>query len=117
ATSVLLNGQTVTVKVTNASGCFATSTGIATVVNANPVASLVSNDSDNIICVGTSVSFTATPTAATYDFRKNTVSVQNSASGVYTTTGLVDTDVIDVIVTTGAGCSSTSAGITMTVNG
>jgi hypothetical protein len=115
-TTTLQSGQTVTVRVTNAAGCFVTSAGITTTVNPNPVASIVSNDADNIICAGTSVTFTATPAAANYNFRVNTVSVQNSATNTFTTSTLAHGDVVDVIVTSAGGCSGTSTGITMTVN-
>ena len=60
-TSALLNGQTVTVRITNASSCSVLSSGITTTVNPNPVATLISSDGDNIICNGTSVTFTAAP--------------------------------------------------------
>jgi primase-polymerase (primpol)-like protein len=115
-TTTLLNGQTVSVRVTNASGCSATSAGIVTTVNANPVASLISSDGDNIICSGESVTFTATPAAADYIFRINTVPVQSGASNQFITTTLANGEEVDVIVTTASGCSDISTGITMTVN-
>ncbi|HQQ96377.1 MAG TPA: hypothetical protein PLX35_03905, partial [Cyclobacteriaceae bacterium] len=116
ANPALTNGQTVTVTVTNAAGCTASSSGIATTVNPVPVASLVSSDADNIICSGTSVVFTATPSAANYEFKKNGVTVQNSASSTYTDAALVNGDALQVLVTSAAGCVGTSGTITTTVN-
>ena len=117
STSALLNGQVVTVRVTSAAGCSALSSGITTTVNPSPVASLVSNDADNTICAGSSVTFTATPSgSANYDFRVNGVSVQSSASRLYTTSALTNGNVVDVIITSAAGCTGTSAGITMAVD-
>ena len=85
-------------------------------MNANPVASIVSNDADNIICAGTSVTFTGAPTAANYNFRVNGVSVQNGALSTYSTSALVNGNTVDVIVTNASGCTGTSGVITMTVN-
>src|SRR5690606_29054385 len=68
-TSALTQGQTVTVEVTDGQGCSALSTGLTMTVNPLPVANLVSSDADNIICAGTAVTFTATPSGAnTYAF-------------------------------------------------
>ncbi|MGC1240227.1 MAG: hypothetical protein WA874_01505, partial [Chryseosolibacter sp.] len=117
STSALLNGQVVSVQVTSAAGCSALSSGITTTVNPLPVVNLVSSDADNTICAGTSVTFTAAPSgSATYNFRVDGVSVQSSASNTYTTTTLTDGNVVDVIVTSAANCSTTGAGITMDVD-
>ncbi|MBB1287398.1 hypothetical protein HRH25_23685, partial [Flavisolibacter sp. BT320] len=63
-TTSLTNNQNVKVEVTNENGCTATSGEMATAVNPNlPVSvTIASNDADNTICAGTSVTFTATPT-------------------------------------------------------
>ena len=118
ATSTLSNGQAVRVRVTNSSSCSVTSSAITTTVNPNPVVSLTSNDSDNIICAGTGVTFTATPLgAATYNFRVNGSSVQNTSSNTYTSTTLTNGQTVDVIVTLSTGCMATSSpAISMTVN-
>jgi PKD repeat protein len=52
-TTGLLNGQTVTVKVTNAAGCSTTSTGITTTVNPIPVIDFINNIVG--VCSGVSV--------------------------------------------------------------
>ncbi|MFC5536490.1 beta strand repeat-containing protein, partial [Rhodocytophaga aerolata] len=116
-TSLLTNGQTVTVKATTTTGCSATSSGITTIVNALPVIALSSTDSDNKICQGESITFTANaPTATTYEFFVNGLSVQNSATNLYTTSLLTNGQTVTVKATTATGCSATSSGITTTVN-
>lgn len=84
-------------------------------INPLPSVTLTSNDADNSICAGTNVTFTATAGYANYNFRVNAVSVQNGASNTFSTNTLANGDVIDVIVTSGAGCSNLSNSITMAV--
>jgi ribosomal protein S17 len=116
-TSTLSNGQTVTVKVTTASGCTATSSGITTTVNTTPIVSLLSSDADNIICAGEDVTFFATPLGLSmYEFFVNGVSKQSGTSNKYTTNSLSNGQTVTVKVTTASGCTATSTGITTTVN-
>ncbi len=112
--SSLTNGQAVSVKVSNAGGCTATSSGITNTVNQAPIPTLTSSDSDNIICEGTKVIFTASG-GTNYNFRVGAISVQNGISDTLTTTSLTNGQVVDVIVSNSSGCSVTSAGITNTV--
>jgi gliding motility-associated-like protein len=115
-TTALTNGQIVDVIVTNASSCSATSTGITNIVVALPAATLTSSDADNMICTGTSVTFTTTAVGGTnYNFRVNGTSLQNGGLTTYTTTTLTNGQIVDVIVTNAGGCTSTSAGITTIV--
>ena len=114
-TSSLTNGQKVDVVVSNNNGCIATSTGITNSVYSLPVPTLISSDQDNIFCAGTSVTFTAGG-GISYNFRVGGVSVQNSASATYTTTSLINRQVVDVIVKNANGCTATSSAITNTVN-
>jgi hypothetical protein len=115
-TSLLTNGQTVSVKATTASGCTALSNGVTTFVNVL-TATLSSSDSDNTICSGEQVTFTANaPTATTYEFFVNGVSVQNSATNLYTTSALTNAQTLTVRATTASGCSALSSGIVTTVN-
>ena len=76
--------------------------------NNTALVSLSSSDTDNSICSGNSVTFTATPTnggaSPTYQWLLNGTSFSNSGN-TYTTTGLVDNDQISVIMTSNlSGC-------------
>jgi gliding motility-associated-like protein len=113
-TSTLTTGQVVDVIVTNSNGCIATSPGITTTVNPGPTPSIISSDADNAFCAGTSVTFTGSG-GTNYNFRVEGTSVQNGTSSTYTTTTLLNTNVVDVIVTDANGCSATSPGISNTV--
>ncbi|QHT71730.1 PKD domain-containing protein [Rhodocytophaga rosea] len=116
-TSTLTNGQTVTVRVTTANGCSTTSSGITTTVNPLPTVTLTSSDSDNKICVGETLTFTATSaTATSYEFIVAGIIVQSGASNKYTTSALTDGQTVTVRVTTSSSCFATSSGITTTVN-
>src|SRR5690606_20938750 len=110
-------GDDVSVIVTSAAGCDGTSTDINMTVNPAITATLSSSDAHNTICAGESVTFTAAPAgAATYNFRVNGVSAVSSASNTYTTSALASGNIVDVIVTSAAGCVSTSSSITTVVN-
>jgi hypothetical protein len=94
---------------------------LQTVLNA--AVSITSNDADNSICNGTSVTFTATPTnggsSPSYQWKKNGGNVGTN-SNTYTTTTLANGDFITCVMTSnlsGVGNNpATSNAITMTVN-
>jgi hypothetical protein len=114
-TSALTNGQVVTVKVTNASGCSSISSGITMTVNALPTAGLTSNAVGNTICAGGSVTFTATG-GTLYEFFVDGVSQgPESATSTFTTTTLTNAQTVTVKVKNASGCSATSTGIITTV--
>lgn len=115
-TTLLTNGQVVSVIVTNASGCSAASAGITNTVHPLPTATLTSSDADNIICQGTSVTFTAASGGTNYNFMTGASSLQNGLSATYTTTTLTNGQEIHVVVTNSTGCIGTSPSITTTVN-
>jgi gliding motility-associated-like protein len=79
-----------------------------------PVATLVSSDTDNRFCPGTTVVFTAGG-GVSFNFRVDGISVQNGSSNSYTTSLLTNGQVVDVIVTNANGCSATSQPVTNTV--
>ncbi|MFZ2432208.1 MAG: hypothetical protein WAW57_13775, partial [Lutibacter sp.] len=128
-TSGLTNGQSVTVVMTSnavcATGSPYTSNAIVTTVNPNLPASvsIVSNDADNTICAGTSVTFTATPTnggtSPTYQWYLGATPV-GSNSTTYTTSGLTNGQAVTVVMTSNAVCATgspdTSNAIVTTVN-
>ncbi|MEN9333845.1 MAG: hypothetical protein RLY35_1025 [Bacteroidota bacterium] len=86
----------------------------------SPSVSIVSNDADNSICAGTSVTFTATPTnggTPSYQWKLNGTNVGTDAT-TYTNAALANNDVVSVVMTAG-GCdasgSATSNNITTAV--
>ncbi|MFN8323707.1 MAG: T9SS type A sorting domain-containing protein [Chitinophagales bacterium] len=78
----------------------------------------------NSICSGQSVTFTATPTnggtTPTYVWKKNGTTIAGATASTYTSTALVNNDVITVVMTSNANCASpataTSNAITMSVS-
>ena len=109
-TAFTAGNQQVVLTVDNGT-CSATDT-IDFVTLALPVPTL--NVSDNSVCEGTLVTFTAGG-GSNYNFRVNGISMQNGASNTYTTSTLTDGQEVTVEVTNAGGCSMTSTGITMTI--
>lgn len=114
-TNSLLNGQTISV--TGESNTCLLSQGITFTVLAIPTVNLFSNDPDNTICEGESVTFTAA-NAATYEmFINGTSQGAPQASPTFIPTLSVGTNTVYVIGTGANGCSDTSlAVIDITVN-
>ncbi len=84
-------------------------------VNPIPTVTLTSSDSDNIICAGESVTYTASG-AAQYQFTINGNPVGGfSANNTFTSTTLQQGNVVRVIGRTN-GCDGTSNSFTMNVN-
>lgn len=88
---------------------------------ATPSVVIASNDADNSICAGTSVTFTATPTnggTPAYQWKLNGTNVGTDAA-TYTNAALANNDVVSVVMTAG-GCdasgSATSNSITTVVS-
>jgi hypothetical protein len=127
--TTLANNDVVTVEMTSNAACVtgspATSTGITMTVNPNVTASVsVSAAPSGAICVGTSVTFTATPTnggsTPTYQWKINGNNVSGQTASTFTTTTLANNDVVTVEMTSNALCvtgsPATSPAINMTVN-
>jgi hypothetical protein len=78
----------------------------------NPVTapSVSISPSENNVCSGTSITFTATPTNGgtnpNYNFMVNGVSVQNGASDSYTSTNLMNNNVVTCVITRTDGCAN-----------
>ncbi len=127
-TTTLANGNIVTVVMTSNAACAspttATSPGITMVVNPILVPSVSITSTGATICVGDPVTFTATPTnggtTPTYQWQLNGTNIGGATSSIFTSSTLVNGDVITVIMTSNALCASpstvTSNSITITVS-
>ncbi len=98
-----------------------------TTVSANlPVSVSISANTGNVICTGTSVTFTAIPTnggtTPAYQWYKGASPVSGATGSTYTTSGLLNGDVITVLLTSSivspcvSGNPAISNSITFTVN-
>lgn len=99
------NTQDVSVTVTNANGCSATSAITNVIVNALPVAN-ISSLSGNTFCQGSSVTLVAS-TGSSYLWSNGAITQSITVSSTQTLT---------VTVTNANGCSSISAPFTVTMN-
>ncbi len=128
ASTTLANNDVVTVVMTSsATACLtgspATSNSVTITVNAPLPASVNIVADATTICVGTNVTFTATPTnggtTPAYQWKVNGTDVGTN-SATYASTSLANNDVVTVVMTSNATCVSgspaTSNTITMTVN-
>ncbi|MCG8582831.1 MAG: gliding motility-associated C-terminal domain-containing protein [Bacteroidales bacterium] len=106
------NPYNVTVTVTDANDCIATSTPVN--ITFDPAtAGLVADKTT--ICAGEDVTFTATG-GVTYEFFVDGLPVQGpGAADVYVGSGLTNAQVVTVEVTNASGCIDTHAGIAITV--
>ena len=117
----------VTVVLTANNACQTSSTAngnsIATTVNSNvtPSVSIASDDADNSICSGTSVTFTATATdggtTPAYQWKLNGGNVGTNST-TYTNSALANGDVVTVVLTANNACqtSSTANGNSITTS-
>ena len=107
---------------TSASACFADSGIIDFTIDALPMPSLSSSASNDTFCSGDVVTFTAGSggVAATYEFRVNSTSFQNSTTNIFDPSDysltIIDGSEIEVIVSTLSGCSS-NVSVILTENG
>jgi hypothetical protein len=107
-------------------GCTNTTrTGVVATINPNLPASVSISSSAASICIGTSVTFTATPTnggtTPTYQWKVNGTNVSGQTASTFTTTTLANNDVVSVVMTSNAtpcltGSPATSNSITITVS-
>lgn len=121
--SALNNNDAVTVIMTSNATCASPSTAtsntitISVTTNLLPSVSISANPA-GLICSGTSVTFTATPTnggnAPTYQW---TVNGANSGNGsTFTSATLNNADVVSVVMTSNATCVSTPTANSNTIN-
>src|SRR5690606_30847267 len=98
------------------SNCAPTTDDITLINRALPTPTLSSDDADDIVCAGTTVTFTAGG-GTSYEFFINGVSAQaDSPDNTFATSTLSDGQVVTVRVTDAESCSALSVGITTTVN-
>ena len=115
--STLANGDIISVVLTSALTCVtaatATSTPITMTVNSAVTPSVqISSASGSTICAGQNVSFTATPAnggnSPTYQWKKNGNNINGATGATYSSSALVNGDVITVVMTSNAACATTS---------
>ncbi len=114
STTNIVNNDIVTLQVTNSSLCSEISLPIIMNVNDNPAVDIVVSDND--ICNGEDVIFTATDGYSNYNFFVNNSSIQNSNSNIYTSSVLNNTDIVSVIALSGNSCTAGSPDIIMNIN-
>lgn len=118
----LSNGDQVSVQLTSNAACAsnnpATSNAVTMTVTAAAAASVSISASDNPVCTGESVTFTATPVnggaSPTYQWFLNGNPV-GSNSAVYTNASLTDGDQVNVSMTSSASCVSGSPASSNTI--
>ncbi|MBI1837383.1 MAG: PKD domain-containing protein [Flavobacteriia bacterium] len=123
--SSLVNGSSVTCILTSNATCATTTTATSSAITMNVTSSVTPSvviaASSNPACIGTSVTFTATPTnggTPSYVWQINGATVGTGVT--YTSTSLANNDVVTCIMTSTASCvtssTATSNSVTMTMN-
>ncbi|HPH00508.1 MAG TPA: hypothetical protein PK502_06535, partial [Tenuifilaceae bacterium] len=103
---VNLGVGTYNVTVTDANGCTKDYQVVLTEANPSPSAILSSSDTNNEICDGDNVVFTASG-GSTYEFFLNGISVQGPGAGyAYNNSTLINNDEVFAEVTSSAGCKA-----------
>ena len=125
--SLLVNNDMITCVLTSNAACATTSTAtsnmIMMIVNPTVTPSVSINATQTSICIGSSVTFTATPifggSTPAYQWKLNGGNVGSNSSS-YSNSSLANGDVITCVMTSNASCVSpsnaTSNGISMTVS-
>jgi hypothetical protein len=109
------NNDAISVVMTSNASCTST-----TVANSNTVTITVTSGltpsvsiaaDATSICSGTTVNFTSTPTnggtTPTYQWKKNGVNISGATSATYALTSPMNGDIISLVMTSNAGCTST----------
>lgn len=108
-----LTGGSYTVRVTNASGCWAESAPTAIIVNTSP-SNVVTVSGPLTICEGNSVTLTAAlGSGYTYQWYNSTGVIIGATSNSYTATS---SESYYVVITDGSSCATTTATIVVMVN-
>ena len=117
------NNDAISVVMTSNANCTST-----TVANSNTVTITVTSGltptvsiaaDATSICSGTTVNFTSTPTnggtTPTYQWKKNGVNISGATSATYALTSPINGDIISLVMTSNAGCTSTPTAISNNV--
>ncbi len=98
--------------------CIGNTSSITVNVAVGPAVSLtVTGSINNTFCTGDTLLYTATAIpSATYNFRVNTITRQNTSSNTFEISTLSDGDAVDVLITLNSGCTVTTTTITMIEN-
>ncbi|MFT3738953.1 MAG: hypothetical protein QM786_09350 [Breznakibacter sp.] len=116
----ITNGQIFTVIAENIYGCTSTaSNAIIMTVNPVPTASVVSDKAGNEVCAGSPIVFTASSDIGDeFEFYVNGAVAQvRQASSVFTSSSLVNGDVVHVVAyISSTDCNTQSTSLTVTVN-
>ncbi|WP_299249937.1 hypothetical protein, partial [uncultured Cytophaga sp.] len=112
--SGILNNDTFDVVMTSTASCPSTPTATSIpktiTVGTTVIPSVTIAASQTSICIGTSVTFTATPInggAATYQWRKNGATIPSATAVSYVASGILNNDAFDVVMTSTLSCPST----------
>lgn len=126
--ATLVSGDIVTLELTSSDACAVpatvSSSPAALTINSLVTPSVSVSASQTVICSGASVTFTATVvnggTNPTYQWKLNGNNISGETGSTYTSTSLVDGDVVSCDITSNASCltasSASSAGITLSEN-
>lgn len=113
--SSLVAGDEVTVIVSTNSNCTATFDADEVTIAPSPTGTLTNNVTNNTICAGETVLFTASPGFANYNFKINGSQASVGTTNTFQTNLLIDGDVVTVEVTNANSCVTVFNSITMTV--
>ena len=107
----LPNGAEIVFEATTPGGSCVYTASVTINVASDPIASIGTNASGDVICSGESISITASPTGLSYSFSIGGVPANPAlvAGNVLTTTGITTDTVVSVTVTNAAGCSDTAS--------
>jgi gliding motility-associated-like protein len=128
--TTLINADNVKCDITITGGnCLSanTATSTAIVMAVNPVVTplvLLTSNASATVCAGTSIIFTANASnlgggTVTYNFKVNTVTIQNTSSNTFTTSTLINGDIVSCTISiTGGTClaATTATSLNLTTN-
>ncbi|GAB4128011.1 MAG: hypothetical protein OHK0045_16570 [Raineya sp.] len=115
ATTALNNGDVVSVTGTTGA-CSSTLVGTPYTVNDAPYVGLISSDSDNIVCEGGNITFTAVSDGTLFEFYRGLTLVQSGTSNTLTISPVAMSDAgLYTVRATKGGCQILSSAINLTV--